>query len=171
MNPAEIAGLVAGAHRMGWPQYAPIFRACYNDRLTLVVVSRLEYDWLPATSSIVVSRRDPRPLGRLHRLSEPVLAIVGDDDCIACGPNGWPVVARLIRWARAAFIHGGATATTEDYQAAVALAERHRRLVFVESDRARFVEWVGAFAPRRMPLKVIQPDKASPVPPEGRQPQ
>ena len=129
----------------------PVLRAIYDGRIVALDV-RAE------TSNRLVKAY----LGAVDR---PALVVFGDDVDEPIGPARMPSVERLMRWARVVVIHGTG-GTVGQYKAAVATAERCRRLVLVECPSRSIDAWFDAscrWAPHAARL-VLQP------PAEGQHP-
>lgn len=106
-------------------------------------------------SLVELTREAPLPVKELERCNRPVLALVGDDDGLDCGPDGWAARPRLAGWARHAVIHatGGDVAS---YALAVGIALERRRVVLVETGTKHGPAWHQLFAKAGVPtLNVI----------------
>jgi hypothetical protein len=83
--------------------------------------------------SIAFLRRDQRaPLQSMRRCNLPVLAWIGDDDEMSCGPDGWRPALHTAHWARAAMIHAAA-GEAQHYCMLVAATIMTRRVLLVET--------------------------------------
>ena len=136
----DIPGAIGLMQQAGAGHRVPILQALYHGRIAHLEVQR--------TGSTGLSKR----WSAIVRL--PALALIGDDDHASSdGPGTWPVAARLFRWARFVLIHGGA-GQPEHYALAVALAEKHGRLVMVECSSANIQAWHDAAAKWVAPAQV-----------------
>lgn len=79
----------------------------------------------------------------LAMVRKPALVIIADDDDAPTGPDGWPVAARLMRWARQVVIHGAAGHPAH-YEGAVMAAEVVGRLLLVECTSGTVEAWKAA---------------------------
>ncbi len=139
------------SYSLNHPHTVPLLRAAYNDVISLAAVPRSA----------------AAPLKALDRARMPALVIIGDDcaDGTDTGPDGWPGVGRLTRWARRAIINGSG-GTVEDYEAAVLLTVQFRKLVLVECGSAHLSAWHQVFAKAGVPtINIIPFDGLHPVAP------
>ncbi len=98
------------------------------------------------------------PAHDLARSQRPKLVLVGDDDGLDSGPDGWTARPRLAGWARHAVIHatGG---DVPSYLAAVTLALHRHQLVLVETGTTHCMAWHRLFARSGVPtLNLVPPD-------------
>ncbi len=89
---------------------------------------------------------------------KPTVALIGDDDGFARGPDGWRLATRALRWATAVLLHG-AGAEDPQYEAAVLAAEMGCRVLVIECSSATLNAWVALVhtAPHRPSVLVIVP--------------
>lgn len=150
INKTQLADAIASCS-INSPHTVPLLQAAYYDVISLAGVPR------SATA----------PLKALDRARMPAVVVLGDDcaDGSDTGPDGWPGVGRLTRWARRAVINGSG-GTVEDYRAAVLLAVECRKLVLVECGSAHLMAWHRVFAKAGVPTVNIFPsDGGHPVMP------
>lgn len=137
----DLAKLIAFAQQVA-PHRVPLYEAAYH-----CVISMAE-----------VSRDGKVPCRQMDRVGLPQIVLVGDDDGLDTGPNGWACRPRLLSWARYAIVHatGG---TVGSYRQAVFAAVYWRRLVLVETGTKNVMAWHEAFAKRNIPtLNLIPPN-------------
>lgn len=112
-----------------------------------------------------LTREAPLPTRKLERCPRPVIVLIGDDDGLDCGPDGWRARPRLAGWARHAFIHatGG---DVPSYDLAVSLALERRSLVLIETGSVHGMNWHRLFARCGVPTVNLVPRNGSvhPVP-------
>jgi hypothetical protein len=144
-TPANLVRAIAFLHLMGTIFHVPLFEAVARDEIAL---------------SMVQPRQAP-PLGRLDKTGRPaVLIISDDDDHTRLGPQDWPCVARVMRWAGAALIHGSG-GKPEHYKLAVRGVLSARRLVLVETSSWRVDAWTEAALrslPKHRVLRIEPPE-------------
>lgn len=106
-------------------------------------------------------------MAMLKRAPRPVLVLIGDDDYASTGPAGWACTPTLLRWARAAMVHGtGADVAT--YQLAVQMAVGCRRGLLIETSSPFARVWREALRTARQPVPnvtLVAPNDAHPVMP------
>ncbi len=70
----------------------------------------------------------------------PELLLIGDDDDLPTGPEGWGQAKRILRWARHVIIHAAA-GRVEEYYEAVATAILIGRVCMVETTTEHMDAW------------------------------
>ena len=111
--------------------------------------------------TLVIPRRTDRaPLDAMRRATRPVLVLIGDDDYVSTGPDGWRCAQKVTRWARAGLVDG-AGGERRDYEAAVVGAETHKRFVLIETASCHIPAWLALLTSK--PVLVIVP-KGGPHP-------
>ena len=90
--------------------------------------------------------------------AKPAIVLIGDDDYLDRGPNGWRVAQRAIRWAAAVLLHA-AGATRGQYLGVIEAAERVGRVLVVECSTTTLPAWADlvAAAPHKPSVLVIKP--------------
>jgi len=73
----------------------------------------------------------------------PELVIIGDDDDLPSGPDGFATAPRLLKWARQIVLHG-AGGEASHYEQAVLAAQITGRVVMVECTSPTIPAWVAA---------------------------
>jgi hypothetical protein len=87
--------------------------------------------------------------------NQPAVALVGDDDYSDQGPAGWPLAARIIRWAVSAVVHA-AGAEIVHYETAVVAARVVKRVLIIECSTTTLPKWRALVeAARPMPATLI----------------
>ena len=122
----ELAQTIARAEQIGAGHLVPLLRAARAGAINLAFVGR-------GTAA---------PMGRLKRSTRPMVLLVGDDDGAPTGPAGWPQAGTLLHWCSAAVVHS-AGAEPRHYEAALAGALVHGRILLIETDSAREAEWLA----------------------------
>lgn len=128
---------VAAAAAHAVPHRLPLFRAACDGRIALIE---------PQRGSIIAGRV-------LKSIRRPAILLIGDDDETPSGPNGWACARRARRWASAAIVHA-AGGDAAHYRAAVEAAERHQRVLLVETT-SRYQETWASFLPPALPVAII----------------
>ncbi len=136
----EIDRMIAEAVISGAAATAELFRVARREDLRVCLVER---------SATV-------PIGLLKRAGGPVLVVLGDDDHASTGPDGFPRLAPLLRWANAATVHA-AGADIVTYRSIAAAAQRAKRFLLVETDAAHAADWMQALARERLRFDLIWP--------------
>jgi hypothetical protein len=70
----------------------------------------------------------------------PAIVLIGDDDYVDRGPNGWSITARAVAWARGILLHA-AGAKIEHYEAAVKAARCCGRVLVIDASPGRVDSW------------------------------
>ncbi len=107
-------------------------------------------------------RTERAPLGDMRRSELPLLAWIGDDDELSCGPDGWRPALAAIRWARGAMLHA-AGGEAVHYANAVMGALATGRLLLVETSTAHVHAWAAALAGTPTLVIVPREGKSHPV--------
>ena len=123
---SPLADAIARAEQIGAAHLLPLLRAARAGAINLAFVGR-------GTAA---------PMGRLKRSLRPVVALVGDDDGAPTGPAGWPQAGTLIHWCAATVVHS-AGAEPRHYEAALAGALVHGRMLLIETSTAREADWLA----------------------------
>ena len=127
-SPDDLAAMVVAASQHV-PHYCPFIRAALAGHLAVVA---------PMRDGAISA-------GRLKRISAPVAVILGDDDGLGTGPDGWACAERVLRWAHHIVVHAAA-GKVEDYAGLVEAARITGRLVLIECGTANVGEWNRAAA-------------------------
>ena len=149
-RPDEIAAAVAAAAQFA-PHQVPLYRAAHQRLLGIVRPTRQG----------IISAAHFRRMG-----GQPWLVLLGDDDGIESGPDGWACTKRVLGWARQIVIHG-AGGHAEHYSGMVAAALLVRRFVLVECASAQVEAWHQAtlrWALRATVQRVLPTIGAHPLP-------
>ena len=120
----DVARLIGVYQSLGLAHRVPLLRAAMHGRIAFVAVER---------------GGEP-PLRHLKKLRSPAVVLIGDDDYLSTGPDGWPGAVKLRRWARGAMVHG-AGGKTEHYALAVGMALERERLLFIETSSVHARGW------------------------------
>jgi hypothetical protein len=73
----------------------------------------------------------------------PAVALIGDDDGVDRGPNGWPLGERAIRWASSVMLHCAGYEFAH-YQGAIEAAQVLQRVLVIESNTTTGEAWSEA---------------------------
>jgi hypothetical protein len=120
---AEIGRMIEIAAQLG-PWTMPVLDALRAGQITLALL-----------------RRDQRaPLDTMRRSALPVLAWIGDDDELSCGPDGWRPALPAAHWARAAMIHA-AGGEAHHYAHLAAGTILTGRMLLVETSSRHAAAW------------------------------
>lgn len=139
-NSADLDRLITFAQQHA-PHRAVLFQAVRHGLITLAEITR----------------DGPLPAKNLERSKRPALVLVGDDDGLDCGPNGWAARSRLAGWARHAIIHATG-ADVPSYALVVAMALQRGRVVLVETGTAHGPAWHQMFSKVGVPtVNLIAP--------------
>jgi len=130
---------VAAAAIAGAGHTAELLRAVRRGEIALIQ---------PQNRAVMVS------LSTLKRSPRPVLVVVGDDDYQSTGPSGWACFPALLRWARAAIVHGTG-ADVESYRWAIAMARATGRGLLIETSSVFALTWREAFRTARNPAPTL----------------
>lgn len=144
-SPAAVARAIAVMEVIGEQFRIPLFRAVPRGEIAFTVLN-------PGQAP---------PLAKLERTGRPaIIVLTSDDDTTRLGPDGWPHAARILRWAKAAMLHGTG-GRPEHYELAIEGAKVHRRVVLVETCTAHIEAWTTlarrTMAPERI-LRMQPPD-------------
>ncbi len=151
-TPDDFARLIAISEGLGDGYMTELLRPAARGALNLMVPSR--------------DTVQP-PFYRLAKRGRPIVAVVGDDDYLTTGPDGWACADKLRDWAGFAIVHGTG-AQRQHYAAAAVMAAEVRRLLFIETSSAGAQLWAGFLSERTPALRfvgVLPPDGAHPVMP------
>jgi hypothetical protein len=135
---ADIAHAVALTSQHS-PHHVPLYRAAHQGLIGIVQPTRV---------GIVSAAQVRRMRGQSW------LILIGDDDGLDTGPDGWACARRVLGWARRIVIHGAA-GLAEHYAGAAAATMVVRRLVLIECTSARVNAWAEA-AKRDAPNVIVQ---------------
>jgi hypothetical protein len=80
------------------------------------------------------------PWGKIRRSTRPVLVLLGDDDEVASGPEGWGCASQLTQWAKGAIVHASG-AEALHYRAAVTGAVECGRMLLIETASHHAKAW------------------------------
>jgi hypothetical protein len=142
---AQIDTLIAVYDRLA-PWHTPLFRAARDGILMLMICPR----------GIAVKQRV------LRELPQPAVILVNDDDERSSGPDAFPYVGRVLKWARAAFLHCAAGEAAH-YEAVVRLTVKHQRLLLIESSHTYADAWRSLSAGKIIGGVLTRPGVAHPV--------
>ena len=139
----------------GWPRPRSFCQDALletvGEQFRTPLLRALQHDLIALT---VLGTGQAPPLAKLDHTQRPaVVVLVDDDDATRVGPNGWRYAARVMRWARGAFLHGTG-GTPQHYELAVLVAQQVRHLVLVETSSNQLDAW-QALALRSIPPKHI----------------
>ena len=128
-------------------------------------VPLLEAAYFGLISMAVIRRESPFPARTLEGFNRPSIVLIGDDDGLDTGPNGWACRTRLPGWARYAVIHASGGEAVH-YTAAVLMALEVQRLVFVETGTANFEAWHRLFSRANVPTLnlIVRDPEMHPIP-------
>lgn len=135
---AQMAEVIGQAERLGQGFRLPIYRAVLACRINLTEVTR---------GGVVPSRA-------LKTSPRPLLIVLGDDDHVPSGPDGWPQARKLLRWAKAVVIHA-AGGEAQHYEAIVAITRRSDRCLLIETTSGHLDAWLDLVRARRPALPVL----------------
>lgn len=124
---ADIPTLIAQAEIEGKRHIIPALQAANSNKIALFLVSR-------RAPVAMFKRWLATPYQR------PRLVVLGDDDHMSTGPEGFPTAAKALGWARWGMLHA-ARGEPEHYADAVAATLQHKRVVLVETDTAHTEAW------------------------------
>ena len=119
--------------------HIPLLRGVGDGRIALVHVS---------------DRQGRLSIPELQRLRRPTLLLIGDDDYLATGPNGWACAKVAARWCRSAIVHGSG-ADPSFYAGAVNTAAALWRLLVVETASDKITAWAELLKDK--PALLIRP--------------
>jgi hypothetical protein len=122
----DLAAMIAESSR-SCAHYVPLLRAVRAGRVALA---------LPERHGAISSTR-------LKRAGRPVVVVLGDDDYMTTGPDGWVCTERVFGWARHIIIHAAA-GHAEHYEAIALAAQVSGRLVLIETSSDAAVAWNNA---------------------------
>jgi len=107
----------------------PLLQGLYHGMIAFLDVSR-------ETSSGTVKRF-------ISGIVLPAVVVIGDDDDLPSGPDGFAPAQRLLKWAHQVVIHG-AGGEAEHYRAAVLAAQITGRFLMVECSSPMIPAWTAA---------------------------
>ena len=145
-----IAAAVAAAAQHA-PHQVPLYRAAHVGLIGIVQ---------PTREGIISTAHFRRMSG------QPWLVLLGDDDGIETGPDGWACAKRALGWARQVVIHGAA-GHAEHYAGVAAATVVIRRFVLIECASAKVETWHAAairWAPRAVIQRVVPAIGHHPLP-------
>jgi hypothetical protein len=90
---------------------------------------------LPDTSATKFKDWARRTAGRA------AISMIGDDDGIERGPDGWLIAARAVAWSKSIIIHAAA-AEIAHYETAVIAAELVHRVLIIECGTSTVDAWI-----------------------------
>lgn len=146
----RMAAIVAAVAQYA-PHQVPIYRAAYQGLIGVVQPNR---------DGIISCARFRHMGGR------PWLILLGDDDGVCTGPDGWACAKRVLGWARQVIIHGAA-GHAEDYAWLPPATMVVRRLVLIECASRDIEAWhaaAGRWALRAAVQRVVPSEGVHPVP-------
>ena len=152
-TPADIARVIDEMDRAGGIGIAHLFHAMLSGRIAV----------LPLMPNGPAAKFKAWVRLTKHR---PAVALIGDDDGLDRGPDGWPQARRAVGWARAVMLHA-AGAELYHYEVAIVAAELTQRMLIVECCSATLPAWVDIVqnAAHRPKCLIIQPpDGTHPIP-------
>ncbi len=124
---AELADAINAAVHAGAIGTALLFTALYRQEICHQQI-------LPG-GSVGTAKRFIKAVG-----DRPSVLLVGDDDGVDRGPDGFPAANKALDWARWILLHA-AGAEREHYHLAIAAAHLHRRVLIIECSTATLPAW------------------------------
>ena len=108
-------------------------------------------------------RKSHIPKSVLRSAPLPTLVIIGDDDHASTGPAGWTATQRVLKWARAAMIHG-AGADIRSYQMVIDMTVKYKRVALIETESRYVAAWGEVFLSKGIPsVGIIPSDGPHPI--------
>jgi hypothetical protein len=84
----------------------------------------------------------------------PAILLIGDDDGLDRGPDGWPLAECALEWAARVMLHAAA-ARREDYRDAIIASQIHKRVILIESCDRTASAWLARIAAMVIPRPTL----------------